>query len=66
MKLFSEVEIGETFVVAGGHTLVKVSAECAEFPDAPNVGWIEHPADTVTFTTSESRAFPAGLEEDIF
>lgn len=49
MKLFSEVAIGEIFAVEGGFVLVKTSEECAEFPDAPNVGPIKHPANTETF-----------------
>lgn len=53
MKLFSEVSIGETFVVAGGFVLKKISNTMAVFPEALNVGEIPHDGVTQTYTEAE-------------
>lgn len=58
MKLFSEVAIGEMFVVAGGFVLVKTSDTKAVFPDAENVGEIPHSLNEPTYTEAEFNAMP--------
>ncbi len=66
MKLFSEVGIGETFVVAGGFVLVKTTNTSAVFPDAENVGEIPHEPGMETYTQEEFDSLPNQPIEEVF
>ena len=66
MKLFSEVKIGETFVVAGGFVLVKSTDTTAVFSDAENVGEIPHEPSMETYTQEEFNSLPYQPIEEAF
>lgn len=65
MKIFKDVLIGEEYMVSGGFCLVKISNDCAIFPDALNVGLIKQQENDLTYTKLEFEALPKIISESL-